>query len=60
MFDTIPILAVWPVLASYRHLVVGIFVGIFGTVNFWQELSFEDLVGTPFLNNLVGTPLRGN
>jgi hypothetical protein len=21
-----------------------------------RELSFDDLVGTPFLNNLVGTP----
>jgi hypothetical protein len=31
-------------------------VGIFGIVNFWRELSFDNLVGTPFLNNLAGTP----
>jgi hypothetical protein len=54
-----PILAVWLVSVSYwhRHLVVGILVGILvDTVPFWQEPSFDDLVGTPFLNNLVGTP----
>ncbi len=28
LFDTIPILAVWPVLVSYPHFVVGILVGI--------------------------------
>ncbi len=45
-----PILAVWLVSVSYRHrhLVVGILVGIFGSVPFggnpvlmiWQELRF--------------------
>ncbi len=28
VFDTIPILAVWPVLVSYQHSVVGILVGV--------------------------------
>ncbi len=44
-------------LVSYRHLVVGILAGIFGTVNIWHELSFDNLAGTPFLANLVGMPL---
>ncbi len=56
MFDTIPILAIWPVLVGYQHLVVGISVGIFGIVNVWWELSFDNLAGTPFLNHLAGTP----
>jgi hypothetical protein len=53
-----PILAVWLVLVSYwyRHWVVGILVGIFGTVPFggnpvltiWRELHF--------LKNFVGAP----
>jgi hypothetical protein len=49
MFDTLPILAVWWVSVSYKHLVVGILVGIFGTVTFdgnsvltiWLELLFK-------------------
>jgi hypothetical protein len=40
VFDTLPILAVWPVLVSYWHLVVGILVGIFGTVNFLAGTQF--------------------
>jgi hypothetical protein len=28
VFDTIPIMAVWPVSVSYQHSVVGILVGI--------------------------------
>ncbi len=55
MLDTIPILVVWLVSVSYRYTVVGILVGIFGTVSFWWELSFDDLAGTHFLNNLAGT-----
>ena len=49
-WEFLPILAVWLVLVSYRHrhLVVGILVGIFGTVPFggnpvltvWQEIIF--------------------
>jgi hypothetical protein len=36
--------------------VVGILVGIFGTVPFRREPSFDDLAGTPFLKNLAETP----
>jgi hypothetical protein len=39
------------VLVSYQDLGVGILVGIFGTVKFWQELSFDNLAGTPFRNH---------
>ncbi len=53
VFDTIPILAVWPVLVRCQHSVVGILV--------WIMTKFfclaYDFVGTPFLNNLVGTPM---
>jgi hypothetical protein len=53
-----PILAVWLILVCYRHhhSVVGILVGIFGTVTFWRKPCFDNLAGTPFLKNLVGTP----
>ncbi len=40
VFDTIPILAVWPVLVRYRHSMVGILVGImtkfFAYLTFWR------------------------
>jgi hypothetical protein len=53
-----PILAVWLVLVSYQHqhLVVGILVGIFGTVPFGRNPVLTNLAGTPFLKNLAGTP----
>ncbi len=51
MFDTIPILAVWFVLVSYRYSVVGILNGIMAK---FFCLAYE-LAGIPFLNNLAGT-----
>jgi hypothetical protein len=53
VFNTIPILVVWPVSVSYRYSVVGILVGIM-TKCFCLAYN---LVGTPFLNNLVGTSM---
>jgi hypothetical protein len=53
-----PILAVWLVSVSYhhRHLVVGILIGIFGTVPFGMNPVLKIWRELPFLNNLVGTP----
>ncbi len=53
VFDTIAILAVWPISVSYRHSVVDISVGFTDYV----FCLADELAGTPFLNNLVGTPI---
>ncbi len=53
VFNTIPILAVWPILVSYRNSVVGIF-GWYYDYFFFLADNFG---GTPLLNNLAGTPI---
>ena len=53
VFDTIPILAVWPVSVSYRHSVVGILVGITDYV----FCLADDLARTLFLSDLAGTSI---